>query len=174
MSDRGLRTQNNLIQVKESFGIKQESTESSGTSASHGTKDNNESKSAFGEEKQKGQKQSESSENAETPFGKFKFGVASISPKVSLAFQKLKEAKPIDIVKKGYDIVKDELKGNPNRRKHLEYDNSTAAPAPNIERSTRTDIVVLPTKQSRWSKKWEALKSKVICPLHPIFLLITA
>ncbi|KAI3447894.1 hypothetical protein Pfo_004559 [Paulownia fortunei] len=156
-------------EVKESFGIgKQESTGSNGTSASHSTNDKDGSKYAFDEEKQQGQQQqSESSDNAETLFGKVKFGVASISPKVSLAFQKLKEAKPIDLVKKGYDIVKDELKGNPNRRKHLEYDNSSAAPSPNIQRSMRTDIVVLPSKQSRWSKKWEAFKSKM--QGNPIF-----
>ncbi|KAL7125532.1 hypothetical protein ABFS83_14G123800 [Erythranthe nasuta] len=154
-------------EVKESFGIKQESTGSTGTSDSHGTNDKNESKTAFDGEKKQGKQQSESSDHAQTPFDKLKFGVSYISPKVSLAFQKLKEAKPIDLVKKGYDIVKDELKGNPNRKKHLEYDNSSAAPSPNIERSTRTDIVILPTKQSRWSKKWEALKSKM--QGNPIF-----
>ncbi|EYU40469.1 hypothetical protein MIMGU_mgv1a005111mg [Erythranthe guttata] len=154
-------------EVKESFGINQESTGRNGTSDSHGTNDKNESKSAFDEEKKHGKQQSESSDHAQTPFDKLKFGVSYISPKVSLAFQKLKEAKPIDLVKKGYDIVKDELKGNPNRKKHLEYDNSSAAPSPNIERSTRTDIVIVPTKQSRWSKKWEALKSKM--QGNPIF-----
>ncbi|KAL2231731.1 UNVERIFIED_CONTAM: Mitochondrial import inner membrane translocase subunit TIM44-2 [Sesamum indicum] len=149
--------------VKEGFGIgKQESTGCNGTSASHSTNDKDGSKSAFGEEKQQGQQQqSEASDNAETLFSKVKFGVSSMSPKVSLAFQKLKEAKPIDMVKKGYDIVKEELKGNPNRKKHLEYDSSSAAPSPSTQRSTRTDIVVLPSKQSRWSKKWEAFKIKI-------------
>ncbi|KAL8552964.1 hypothetical protein ACS0TY_001581 [Phlomoides rotata] len=139
--------------VKVSFGIgKQELTD-----------DKDGSNSCFGEEKQRGQQQqqTESSDNAETLFGKVKFGVASISPKVSLTLQKLKVAKPIDLVKKGYDIIKDELKGNPNRRKHLEYDGSSAASTAEIERSTRTDIIVVPSKQSRWSKKWEALKSKM-------------
>ncbi|XP_011092940.1 mitochondrial import inner membrane translocase subunit TIM44-2-like [Sesamum indicum] len=156
-------------EVKEGFGIgKQESTGCNGTSASHSTNDKDGSKSAFGEEKQQGQQQqSEASDNAETLFSKVKFGVSSMSPKVSLAFQKLKEAKPIDMVKKGYDIVKEELKGNPNRKKHLEYDSSSAAPSPSTQRSTRTDIVVLPSKQSRWSKKWEAFKIKM--QGHPIF-----
>ncbi|KAL0412351.1 UNVERIFIED_CONTAM: Mitochondrial import inner membrane translocase subunit TIM44-2 [Sesamum radiatum] len=156
-------------EVKEGFGIgKQESRGCNGTSASHSTNDKNESKSAFGEEKQQGQQQqSKDSDTAETLFSKVKFGVSSMSPKVSLAFQKLKEAKPIDMVKKGYDIVKEELKGNPNRKKRLEYDSSSAAPSPSIQRSTLTDIVVLPSKQSRWSKKWEAFKSKM--QGHPIF-----
>ncbi|KAI3446331.1 hypothetical protein Pfo_002996 [Paulownia fortunei] len=156
-------------EVKESFGIgKQEPTRVSGTSASHCSNEKDGSKSAFGEEKQQAQQQqSESSDNAETLFGKVKFGVSFISPKVSLAFHKLKEAKPIDLVKKGYDIVKDELKGNPNRRKRLEYDASSAAQSPKIERSTRTDIVVLPSKQSPWSKKWEAFKNKMRG--HPVF-----
>lgn len=157
-----------MIQVKESFGIgKHETTGRNETSGINSTNDKDRSKSAFGEEKQQGQQQqqSESSDNAETLFRKVKLGVSSISPKVSLAFNKLKDAKPIDFVKKGYDIVKDEMKGNPNRRKHLEYDASSAAPSPTIDRSTRTDIVVLPSKQSPLSKKWEALKNKVICLL---------
>ncbi|KAL0348542.1 UNVERIFIED_CONTAM: Mitochondrial import inner membrane translocase subunit TIM44-2 [Sesamum angustifolium] len=156
-------------EAKEGFGIgKQESTGCNGSSASQSTNEKDGSKSAFGKEKQQGQRQqSEASDAAETLFSKVKFGVSSMSPKVSLAFQKLKEAKPIDMVKKGYDIVKEELKGNPNRRKRLEYDSSSAAPSPSIQRSTRTDIVVLPSKQSRWSKKWEAFKSKM--QGHPMF-----
>ncbi|KAK4477265.1 hypothetical protein RD792_016479 [Penstemon davidsonii] len=152
-------------EVKDGFGIGKQ--ESAGSNEKSSTTDKDGSKS-FGEEKQHGQnQQSESSDNADTLFGKVKFGFSSVSPKVSLAFNKLKEAKPIDMVKKGYDILKDELKGNPNRRKRLEYDASSAAPTPNIERSTRTEIVVLPSKQSPWSKKWEALKNKMRG--HPVF-----
>ncbi|KAK4437568.1 protein high chlorophyll fluorescence phenotype, chloroplastic [Sesamum alatum] len=157
-------------EVKESFGVgKQEATGDGGTSASHSTNGKDGSETASGEEKQQGQQQqqSESSDNAQRLFGKVKFGASSISPKVSLAFRKLKEAKPVDLVKKGIDIVKEELKGNPNRRKHLEYDASSGATSPNIERSSRTDIVVLPSKQSPWSKKWEAFKNKMRG--HPVF-----
>ncbi|EPS66324.1 hypothetical protein M569_08451, partial [Genlisea aurea] len=83
-------------------------------------------------------------------------------------FSKLKEAKPIEIVKRGLDIVKEELKGNPNRRRLLEHDDSfSTGPWQNIERSTRTDMVVLPSKQSRWSKKWEDFRNKM--QGHPIF-----
>lgn len=78
-----------------------------------------------------------------------------------MAFQKVKEAKPIDIVKKGYDIVKDELKGNTVKRKHLEYAPPTTGPSIKTEKSTRTDIVVLPSKQSKWGKKWDTIMEKV-------------
>ncbi|KAL2537858.1 Mitochondrial import inner membrane translocase subunit TIM44-2 [Forsythia ovata] len=151
-------------EVKETFGVgKQESPGSDGTSNNHSSNDKDGSNSAFREEKQ----QSESSNTAETIFSKVKSGVSSISPKVSSAYSKLKEAKPIDFVKKGYDIVKEELKGSPNRRKRLEYDASSASSSPKVERSTRIDVVVLPSKQSAWSKKWEAFKEKM--QGHPIF-----
>ncbi|CAI9786431.1 unnamed protein product [Fraxinus pennsylvanica] len=157
------------VEVKESFGIgKQEFQESDGTSANYSSNDKDGSFSAFREEKEEGQKQqSESSDTTDTIFRKVKSGVSSISPKISLGFLKLKETKPIDLVKKGYDIVKDELKGNPNRRKRLEYDASSVSWSPKVERSTRTDVVVLPSQQSAWSKKWEAFKEKM--QGHPIF-----
>ena len=63
------------------------------------------------------------------------------------------------MMKKGYDVVKDKLYGNTNTRKHLEY---TPPPSFSGEISTKTDIAVLPSKQSRWSKKWEAIREKVI------------
>lgn len=79
-----------------------------------------------------------------------------------MAFQKLKEAKVVDLAKKGYDIVKDELSGNPSQRKHLEY---TAPPSWSGERSTRTDLVIAPTRQSMWSK----VKEKVNISSGPYF-----
>ncbi|CAK9150005.1 unnamed protein product [Ilex paraguariensis] len=152
-------------EVKGTFGMgKQESSGSSGNSANHDFNMKDGSQSAFGEEKQQ---QSGPGETAETIFGKVKSSVFSISPKVTLAFQKLKEAKPVDLAKKGYDIVKEELSGNPHKRKHLEYTTSSAGPSSRGGRSTRTDVVVLPTKQSRWSKKWEAFKEKM--QGHPVF-----
>ncbi|KAK8650748.1 hypothetical protein V6N13_140374 [Hibiscus sabdariffa] len=147
-------------EVKESFGIgKEESSQSTSTSAEHGADVNDEGRASSKEENYQ---QSGSGDTAETVFGKIKSRISS--PKVSLAFQRLKEAKVVDLAKKGYDIVKDELSGNPSKRKHLEY---TAPPSSTGERSTRTDIVVLPSKQSRWSKKWEALKEKM--QGHPLF-----
>ncbi|XP_039043830.1 mitochondrial import inner membrane translocase subunit TIM44-2-like isoform X2 [Hibiscus syriacus] len=147
-------------EVKESFGIgKEESSQSTDTSAQRCANLNDEGQATSKEENYQ---QSGSGDTAETVFGKFKSSISS--PKVSLAFQRLKEAKVVDLAKKGYDIVKDELSDNPSKRKHLEY---TAPPSSTGERSTRTDIVVFPSKQSRWSKKWEALKEKM--QGHPLF-----
>lgn len=147
-------------EVKESFKIgKQESSESTGTSDKDGADVKDDRKASSGEETDK---QTETSDNAETLFGKFKSSIPS--SKVSLAFQRLKEAKVTDMVKKGYDVVKDELYGNPSKRKHLEY---TPPSSFKGETSTRKDIAVLPSKQSRWSKKWEAFREKM--QGHPIF-----
>ncbi|KAE8684590.1 Mitochondrial import inner membrane translocase subunit TIM44-1 [Hibiscus syriacus] len=147
-------------EVKESFRIgKEESSQSTDTSAQHGADMKDEGKTSS---KEGSYQHSGSGDTAKTVFGKFKSRISS--PKVSLAFQSLKEAKVVDLAKKGYEIVKDELSGNPSNRKHLEY---TAPPSSTGERSTRTDVVVLPSKQSRWSKKWEALKEKM--QGHPLF-----
>ncbi|XP_059626018.1 mitochondrial import inner membrane translocase subunit TIM44-2-like [Cornus florida] len=152
-------------EVKETFRIgKQESSNSTGSSAKFGADVKDESKASTGEDKQQ---QSEPSDTAETLFGKFKSGMSHASPKVSFAFQKLKEAKPIDLVKKGYDIVKDELSGKSSRRKHIDYAASPSTTSSKGERSTRTEVVFVPTKQSKWSKKWEALREKM--QGHPMF-----
>lgn len=142
-------------QVKETFGIgKEESSESAGTSAKDGVGAEECRKAFPGEE---ADKQTGTSDTTETLFGKFKSSIPS--SKVSSAFQKLKEARVSEMMKKGYDVVKDELYGNTNKRKHLEH---TPPPAFSGEISTKTDVVVLPSKQSRWSKKWEAFREKVI------------
>ncbi|RVW24599.1 Mitochondrial import inner membrane translocase subunit TIM44-2 [Vitis vinifera] len=106
--------------------------------------------------------------------------VSTVSPKVSLAFEKLKEAKVLDLAKKGYGIVKDELSSNPSKRKQMQRAACSASPG---ERSTKTDIVIVPSKQSQWSKKWEALKDKASYPWlqlawktmqgHPVFKRIS-
>ncbi|CAL5432661.1 unnamed protein product [Camellia sinensis] len=149
-------------EVKGSFGIgKEEDPEFTATSAKDGTDVKNGSKTTSGEEKQQ---QSSPGDTASTIFGKFK---STVTPKFSVAFQKLKEAKPIDMAKKGYDVVKDELSGNPSKRKRIEYGASSTTSRSTVKKSTRTDITVVPSKQSRWSKKWEALKEKM--QGHPIF-----
>ena len=86
--------------------------------------------------------QSGSSKDADSLFGKFKSTISS--PNVSAAFQKLKDAKLVDITKKGYDIVKEELSSTPTKRKRVPFASSG-------ETSTRTDLVVMPSKQS-WCK----------------------
>ncbi|CAA7404968.1 unnamed protein product [Spirodela intermedia] len=97
-------------------------------------------------------------------FGRLKCAVSSASPKLSSAFQKLKEAKVIDLAKKGYNVVKDELTSSPARRRRMQGSHNSTS---NEGRSTRKDIVIVPSKQSRLGKKWEALKDKMRG--HPIF-----
>ncbi|KAJ8899488.1 hypothetical protein K2173_018462 [Erythroxylum novogranatense] len=100
-------------------------------------------------------KQNVTDDSTESLFGKFKASMPSW--KVSSAFQKLKETKVTDFVKKGYDAMKDELSGKPTARKHLEC----TPPSFKGELSTKTDVVVMASKQSRWSKKWEAFREKM-------------
>ncbi|KAK9282158.1 hypothetical protein L1049_005070 [Liquidambar formosana] len=153
-------------EVKDTFGIgKQESSGSTDSSAKFDADVKDGSKATSGEEKHE---QSGPNDTAETLFGKFKSSVSSASPKVSLAFQRLKEAKVIDFAKKGYDIVKDELSSNPSKRKRMQHAASSSSTG---ERSARTDIVIVPSKQSRWSKKWETFKGKM--QDHPIFKRIS-
>lgn len=154
-------------EVKETLGIgKQESSESSSSSAndaSSGKDDKDHTQSADGEDKKQ---QSGYGDTAETIFSKFRSGVSSVFPKVSSSFRTAKDAKVLDLAKKGYDIVKDELNGSSSKRKRAKAASAAASQA-NVERSTRTDIAVVPVKQSRFSKKWEAFKAKM--QGHPVF-----
>ncbi|EOA28746.1 hypothetical protein CARUB_v10024977mg [Capsella rubella] len=137
-------------EVKESFKLGKEENAESASSSGTGTTE--------GEKQQ----QSGTTEEQHTFFGKFKSSISS--PMLSEALHKLKEAKPLDFAKKGLDIVKDELHGNPSKRKHLEY----TPPAPFTgERSTRTEMVITSTKQSKWQKKWESLRQKM--QGYPVF-----
>ncbi|XP_019101290.1 PREDICTED: mitochondrial import inner membrane translocase subunit TIM44-2 [Camelina sativa] len=142
-------------EVKESFKLGKEENAESASSSSTGTTEGE-------KQQQQQQQQSGTTEEQNTFFGQFKSSISS--PKLSEAFHKLKEAKPLDFAKKGLDIVKDELRGNPSKRKHLEY---TPPPPFTGERSTRTEMVVTPTKQSKWQKKWESLREKM--QGYPIF-----
>ncbi|CAN1270546.1 Mitochondrial import inner membrane translocase subunit TIM44-2 [Linum perenne] len=81
----------------------QESSEPTGTS-SKGGPDSKENTNSAGEETNQS---SQTNESDETLFGKFKSRIPSL--KVSSAFQRFKDAKVTEIMKKGYDIVKDEL-----------------------------------------------------------------
>ncbi|KAI3752713.1 hypothetical protein L2E82_24749 [Cichorium intybus] len=144
-------------EVKETLGIgKQESTESSSSSAneSSGTKDDKQSA-----DKEDKKQESGHADSAETIFSKVRSGVSS-------SFQKAKDAKVLDLAKKGYDIVKDELSGSPSKRKRAKAASEASSQA-NVERSTRTDIAVVPVKQSKFNKKWEAFKAKM--QGHPLF-----
>lgn len=140
------------MQVKGTFGIGNEQASGpSGAKSENFADAEDGTKASSGEQKHQ---ESGSSNTEETLFGKFRSSASSSY--FSSAFSRVKEVKFIEMAKKGYDIVKDELSGNPTKRKHLEYDPSTT---PQVEVSTRTDIVAVP--QSRWSKKWEAFRMKV-------------
>nr|XP_043620696.1 mitochondrial import inner membrane translocase subunit TIM44-2-like [Erigeron canadensis] len=147
-------------EMKETLGMgKQESSESSSFSADNASAEKDgktDKQSADGEDTKQ---QSGSDHAAETIFGKVRSGVSS-------SFQKAKDAKVIDLAKKGYDIVKEELSTSPSKRKRAMAAYAAAAQA-NVERSTRTDVTVVPVKQSRFSKKWEEFKLKM--QGHPVF-----
>lgn len=100
----------------------------------------------------------ESMGQTESLFGKFKDRVSSASPKVSQAFQKIKETKISNLAMRGYNLVKDELTSNPNRRKRMQYASTSVSSEP---RSMRMDITVVPSKKTILGEKWEAFKKKV-------------
>ncbi|KAJ0265508.1 Mitochondrial import inner membrane translocase subunit TIM44-1 [Hirschfeldia incana] len=81
-------------------------------------------------------------------------------------FEQIKSSmsSPLEIARKGIDIVKDELRGGKSIKKHLEY---TPPPPFTGVRSTRTDLVVTPTKQSKLQTKWESLREQM--QAHPAF-----
>ncbi|KAF8090302.1 hypothetical protein N665_0479s0006 [Sinapis alba] len=129
-------------EVKESFKLgKEENAESASSSGTGTSKEENQ---------QQQQQQSGTTEGGQqhTLFGKIKSSISS----------------PLDLARKGIDIVKDELRGGTPKKKHLEY---TPPPPFTGVRSTRTDLVVTPTKQSKWQKKWESLREKM--QAHPAF-----
>ncbi|XP_023642662.1 mitochondrial import inner membrane translocase subunit TIM44-1 isoform X2 [Capsella rubella] len=139
-------------EVKESFKLGKEENAESVSSSGTGTS----------EAEQQQLQQSGSTEELPTFFEKLKSSISS--PKVSEAFYKLKEAKALDFVKKGLDIVKNELCGNPSRRKFLQC---TPPPPFTGERSTRTEMVATALKQS----KWESFKEKM--QSYPIYKCIS-
>ncbi|KAL6214557.1 hypothetical protein ACLB2K_013989 [Fragaria x ananassa] len=141
-------------QVKESFGIgKEQASGPSRASADHVADEKDGSKASSTEDKHQ---HSGASDTAETLFGKFRLKVPSSN--VSSVLNRFKEAKFVDMAKRGYEIVKDELNGSQSRKKHLGFDPSSI---PRVERSATSDIAIVPTKQSPWSKKWEAFKMKM-------------
>ncbi|XP_050373479.1 mitochondrial import inner membrane translocase subunit TIM44-2-like [Argentina anserina] len=141
-------------EVKGSFRIgKEQASGSTGASDDHVADEKNENKASSTEDKHQ---HSGSSDNAKTFFAKYRSRVSSSN--FSSFLHRFKEAKFVDMAKKGYDILKDELNGNPSKKKHLGLDPSSI---PRVERSATSDISVVPTKQSRLSKKWEAIRMKM-------------
>ncbi|PKU78917.1 mitochondrial import inner membrane translocase subunit TIM44-2 [Dendrobium catenatum] len=156
-------------EVKETLGLgTQETSGSSHTSTSSdsfrvedGDSANARSECSQGYEANNSQEQAGVSD---TLFGRFRMKISSVSPKFSLAFQKLQETKIHDLAKKGYDMIRDELSNSPSRRRRMRY---TATSASSDPRSARTDIVIVPSKQSPLGEKWETFKRKV--QSHPIY-----
>ncbi|KAF7801466.1 mitochondrial import inner membrane translocase subunit TIM44-2 [Senna tora] len=137
-------------EVKETSGIgKQDSSGSNGASAEQAADAKQRSQIPSEEEKHQ---QFGSINAADSLFGRLKSTISSQN--ASLAFQKLKEAKLVNVAKKGYDIVKEELSSTPTKRR---YDPFTSSG----ETSSRTELVVVPSRQSWWGKKLDQFKEKV-------------
>ncbi|WVZ66903.1 hypothetical protein U9M48_016061 [Paspalum notatum var. saurae] len=98
-----------------------------------------------------------------TLFTKVKSTISSASPMVSDAFAKLKNTKVSTLAKQGYEIVKDELSSSSGRKKKHQARYASAK----VEKSTRTDLVIMPTKKSVLGEKWEAFKNKI--QGHPVY-----
>ncbi|KAL6661182.1 hypothetical protein ACP70R_000566 [Stipagrostis hirtigluma subsp. patula] len=145
-------------EVKESFGIgKEEAT---------GCRDS--SHEASKHEKTGASSQSDGTSQdataSHTLFTKLKSTISSASPVVAGAFAKLKGTKVSTLAKQGYEIVKDELSPSSSRKKKNHARHASAA---KVEKSTRTDLVIVPTKKSVLGEKWEALKNKMRG--HPVY-----
>ncbi|RZC53725.1 hypothetical protein C5167_012570 [Papaver somniferum] len=126
-------------EVKETFGLGKQ--DSPGSSTKTSVKD--EKNAPTGEATSQN---AESGDSQESYFNRFKSTVSSS------AFQKIKV---LDIAKQGYAMVKDELSGKPSKRRHMQHEGASSYPKG--ETSTTTDMVIVPTKQSRW----EAFKEKM-------------
>lgn len=153
-------------EVKGSFGIGKQDLRGSSANTSGKSKEDAKHASKAESEGKATPEEGKSSDSEQTLFDKIKSTISSASPKISSVLQNVKDTKVIDFAKRGVDIVKDELSGNSGKRSRIQH---AAAPAssPAVEKSTRTDIVLVPSKQSRWSKKWEAVKEKM--QRHPLF-----
>lgn len=141
------------------------SSEKAGSNAGDNVKSDN--NSVPGAEKIEGAGSTSSQESTktdETLFSKFGKGIATASSSAAAALKSLKDTKIMDVTKKGYDIVKEELTSTPSRRQRMQ--NAASATA-YTERSTATSVVPVAVKQTPWGKKWEKLKEKARG--HPLF-----
>lgn len=144
--------------MKETFGLGKEHI----TGTSQGSEPNPNQTSSSSESSS--QDASTSSTNQQGQFGyedifsKLKSTISSASPAVSSAFQKLKDTKVTNLAKKSFEMVRDELSSDSKTRtKKMQQ-----AAAASGERSTRTEVVVVPIKRSVLGEKWESLKQKVV------------
>ncbi|TVU37770.1 hypothetical protein EJB05_11105, partial [Eragrostis curvula] len=144
-------------EVKESFGLGKEETSGCKDGSPEASKHDSAEASAHADGS------SNYGMSGHTLFTKLKSTISSAAPAVSGAFAKLKDTRVSTLAKQGYEIVKDELSSTSGRKKkHPRH--ASAAP---VEKSTRTDLVIVPTKKSVLSEKWEALKNKMRG--HPVY-----
>lgn len=151
--------------MKETFGLGKEHI----TGTSQGSEPNPNQTSSSSSESSS-QDASTSSTNQQGQFGygdifsKLKSTISSASPAVSSAFQKLKDTKVTNLAKKSFEMVRDELSADSKTRtkKMQQAAAAAAAAAASGERSTRTEVVVVPIKRSVLGEKWESLKQKVV------------
>jgi len=156
----------NCLQVKESFGLGKEES----TSCRDGSPEASKHEKAEASSHSDGT--SEDATGSNTLFTKWKSTISSASPMVSSAFAKLKDTKVSTLAKQGYEIVKDELSSSSSRKRKHQARHASAK----VEKSTRTDLVLTPTKKSVLGEKWEAFKNKVslrrLFNSAPIFLIL--
>ncbi|KAK3163438.1 hypothetical protein QOZ80_1AG0003710 [Eleusine coracana subsp. coracana] len=144
-------------EVKESFGLGKEEATSCRDGSSEASKHDKTEASSHSDDA------SNPGTDSHTLFTKLKATISSASPAVSGAFAKLKDTRISTLAKQGYEIVKDELSTTSGKKKkHPRH--ASAAP---VEKSSRTDLVIVPTKKSVLGEKWEALKNKMRG--HPVY-----
>ncbi|XP_071682101.1 mitochondrial import inner membrane translocase subunit TIM44-2-like [Lolium perenne] len=143
-------------EVKESFGLGKEET-SSFTEGSAGT-----SKHGKTEASSHSDDKSQDATSSYILFNKLRSTLSAASPVVSGAFAKLRDTRVSTLAKQGYEIVKDELS-----YALAKEEKSCRACLRQREKSTRTEIVFVPTKKSVLGEKWEALKNKM--QGHPVY-----
>ncbi|KAL6657559.1 hypothetical protein ACP70R_005339 [Stipagrostis hirtigluma subsp. patula] len=145
-------------EVKESFGLgKEETTKFRYGSPEASTHEKTEASShSYGT--------SQDATSSHPLFTKLKSTLLSASPVVSGAFAKLRDTRVSTLAKQGYEIVKDELSSSSSRKKKY---NARHASAATVEKSTRTDLVIVPKKKSVLGEKWEAFKNKM--QGHPVY-----
>ncbi|CAM0906847.1 unnamed protein product [Alopecurus aequalis] len=144
-------------EVKETFGLGKEETSSFKEGPSETLKHGKTEASSHSEDK------SQDATSSYILFNKLRSTLSSASPIVSGAFAKLRDTRVSTFAKQGYEIVKDELSSGSSRKKKNLARHASAG----VEKSARTDIVIVPTKKSVLGEKWEAIKNKM--QGHPVY-----
>lgn len=157
-------------EVKETFGLGKEHTAERTGSEPHPNQTRASTSENFSQDTSTASTNQQGQFGYEEIFSKLKSTVSSASPAVSSAFQKLKDTKVSNMAKKGFEMVKDELISD-SKTKTKRMQQAAAAAASSGERSTRTEVVVVPMKRSILGEKWETLKQKM--QGHPMFKKVT-